>query len=170
MGVRFFFKIYFNFCPKLCYTSPMNKLHCKINLKNLVNREHNYMLPILLERFRPLVGQKVVKESGVLLSKFLYLIPKSSVELMVCQTVSKYCLTFVVRGSSACADSAWVYADSIIYVGFLEGQTLCRLNEYSALPVDYSYDKLIKSRELVRETREKLRLAEFYLAGFGETD
>lgn len=147
-----------------------NKLKAKIQARNLVNAEHNRLLPILAEAFEPYIGEKVIKTDGTLLEKFKRFTPVPSSKLLSCYKMqSNYSLGFVIRACVSNGECS-IYDEVIVYVGELNGQVLKNLIFSKALPTDFTEQTVLQARETVKKLKEALSQADTQLCGFGEYD
>lgn len=147
------------------------QLQAKIEARNIVNAEHNRLLPLLRAAFAPLVGKKVLKADGTLLGALKGIVPPCSPAILNSYKLnSNYSLAFVVRACVHDVGNVCAYEEATIYVGNLNGNILESLIDPQYLPYDYSEAQVLAVRERVRQAREALSKAESALSGFGEYD
>lgn len=147
------------------------QLQAKIEARNIVNAEHNRLLPLMRAAFAPLVGKKVLKVDGTLLGTLKDVVPACSpVILNSYKLGSNYSLAFVVRACVSDTGNVCAYDEATIYVGNLNGQNLESLIEPQYLPTGYTEQQILDARKAVKEAKEVLSRAESKLASFGEYD
>lgn len=147
------------------------QLQAKIEARNIVNAEHNRLLPLMRAAFAPLVGKKVLKVDGTLLGTLKDVVPACSPAILNSYKLnSNYSLAFVVRACVSDVGNVCAYDEATIYVGNLDGQNLASLIEPQPLPVGYTEAQVLAARAELREAQEALRKAESKLASFGEYD
>lgn len=151
-----------------------NALAAKVKAVNKANAEAAKLLPKLVEIFRPLVGQQVLKAAGGLLLKVEKVLPEfpDTHGLMVYRHSSNYNLAWTVKtcenieGTHGC-----LYHEVTIYVGNLNGCVLTDLNTTQMeLRTDYTVEEIEAARKKYEEVRRIADEARSALYPFGEHD
>jgi len=147
------------------------QLEAKVDARNRLNKAANDILPLLIANFTPLVGQKIMKASG-LMEKYKGLVPTTFAptgdppEIRITCNPSNYSFSFNIRtesfynhnnpkyGYGACVH----YEEDIIYVGeFLNnaGLVLEKMCEHRPRKTDYNVEA-VKAIRLEADRAEKL--------------
>ncbi len=143
-------------------------LEAKIEARNMVNAEANRLYPLLQAAFSPLLGQKIIKDGG-LMKKFEGLVPISP--LQVYRDYSNYTLAFNVRACVHYGDCFAQYDETLVYVGSLEGYVLNSMIEITnPLPTDFTVKKVLAAREFLKIAKAKYAEAEAAVYPFGSID
>lgn len=157
-------------------------LEAKVDARNRLNAKLNELHPILLARFRPLVGQKIMKVGGFM-EKFKHLPPPTlDGDFHITRYPSDYTLSFTVRtdslyrstygGDHCCA----CYQEDTITIGeFLDNQgfVLKTVLDDANLHVrrtDYTADWVRDKRRNVKLADAALSAAKSALGPFEEYD
>lgn len=146
-----------------------------------VNRAHEYankLYPWLVEKFAPLVGQKILKQDGSLLAKYADLVPElpSTHNLHVYRHHSDYSLAWTVKTSEpesgdGSGPHTVLYYEVTFYVGDLRGQTLEKLTVHQfTARTDYTAAEVAGKREAYEKAKQAADDARSALYPFGEYD
>lgn len=150
-----------------------NRLAAKVKAVNACHLAHNEWLEKLRQVFMPLVGQKILKADGTLLSSVAKLMPKlpNTVQLSIYRHTSNYSLAWTVKtcedidGSSGC-----LYYTTTFYVGELDGQVLSKIAEWDVLRYDYTVEEIELKRFHLKKCKEAVSQAEYALGPFQYAD
>lgn len=157
------------------------KLENKIEVRNRCNATTNLLTPRIFAAIAPFVGQKVktaqcnrtVKfDNAIKAAGFLGYTRSSDDSSTIHVWMSQsFNLTVSVHVTFRGEDGESYPAESIIYVGMLEGGTLEKLFVQSqGLRTDFNAREILATRTLVEATRAALQEAESNLYTFGEHD
>ena len=147
------------------------QLQAKIEARNIVNAEHNRLLPLLRAAFAPLVGKKVLKVDGTLLGTLKDIMPPLSKAILNSYKLdSRYSLAFVVRACVSDLGNVCAYDEATVYVGNVNGNILESLIDPQPRPVGFTEQQVLDARKAVNVAKEALSKAQSDLAGFGEYD
>jgi hypothetical protein len=151
-------------------------LTARIEARNLANKYGNELFPKLAAVFTPFIGQKVVKADGCLLAKIAKLMPTFPCvpALHVYKYGSNYSLMWVVKtcvveptgGGHGIAH----YAETSVYVGKLEGDTLVSLYNAPTFITNYTAAGVEAAREAHKVAKQAYEAARAALDPFGEHD
>lgn len=155
----------------VCQKTMNENLKAKVEARNVVNAEHNRLLPILAAAFKPFVGQKILKVDGSLLAKFENLVPQTGGKIFSAfKQNSNYTLSFVLRSCVNDSVGGCAYDQATVYVGNICGGTLESLIDPQPLRADYTVEDVLKARQALKEAKQAVDRANSNLAGFGEYD
>jgi hypothetical protein len=157
-----------------------NKLENKVEARNRCNAVANLLVPRIFHACAPFMGQKVKTTQGDRTVKFNSALIAADFLGHTCSSdgssttqvwaSQSYDLTVTVRVTFS-ADGKAYNAETVIYVGTLDGGTLVRLY---APPVSFKADHraedIHSARYYVEAARKRLQEAEAALCGFGEHD
>lgn len=145
-------------------------LEARVAARNEVNAEVNRLAPILLANFSPLVGQKIMKQTG-LMEKFKDLVPATTTHHMY-RLQSDYSLAFVVKSTAGTVDGGCVYEEEeAVYIGELRGGLfLDKMCNFQLRRTDYTVEGVIQIRKEVSAAEEALSKLSSGLHPFGKYD
>jgi hypothetical protein len=156
------------------------KLDLKVKAVNAASTEANRLMPILLEMFKPFIGQKVELASGGLIKKIKDKLPEMAHSntlraLVRCDT---YSITLSIYASSWAkdpeadprrGDDGQSFEDSC-YIAKTNDGILNELYDWKPLRTNYTVDEIVKKREAVDAAKRALDTARSALYPFGESD
>lgn len=149
--------------------SRENTLAARVKAVNAANAYAMKLYPVLMDFFRPLLGQQILKVDGTLLKKIEAAMPAfpdsgvSQNRLHVYRNTSDYSLAWTVKtcesieGASSC-----VYHEIAVYVGGLSGGTLKDFYAPPDLRSDYKVEDVKAARaayEAAQRTADNLKSA-----------
>jgi len=152
-------------------------LDARVKATNMINAWANKVGPILLERFRPLVGVKLLKVDGSFLEKYKHLceIPLPDKMHRYHRDNSGYWLSFnldvcvSVEGYEGC-----IYEKNHVHIGNFDGQTLKDVRNAplasETLRTNYTAEEVIALRAEFDRCKKIAQQAESALYPFGEYD
>ena len=152
-------------------------LDARVKATNTVHAWANRVSPILRERFRPLVGTKILKVDGSFLEKYKALceVPTPDKMHRICRDSTAYGLSFsldvcvCVEGYENC-----IYERSTVYVGDFAGQVLKEVKPAplasQTLRTDYTSEQVLALRAEADRLDKLARDAKAALYPFGESD
>jgi len=150
----------------------VEKLTAKVAAVNRANEYAARLYAALVEKFGPLVGQKILKADGTLLAKYAGLVPDlpCSPDLHVYRHSSDYSLAWTVKTWTLLPHSC-MYHEVTVYVGDLRGATLDKMTVHPFTGrTDYSVEEITAKRlsaESAKRVADELR-SDLY--PFGEED
>jgi len=150
----------------------VEKLTAKVAAVNRANEYAARLYAALVEKFGPLVGQKILKADGTLLAKYAGLVPDlpCSPDLHVYRHSSDYSLAWTVKTWIGLSHSC-MYHEVTVYVGDLRGATLDKMTVHPFTGrTDYSVEEITAKRlsaESAKRVADELR-SDLY--PFGEED
>ena len=151
------------------------KIAAHVAAVNAVHAELNRIMPLLINRFSPLVGQKIMKTGG-LMEKFKPLLPAVlGSELSIYRNTSAYSLSYTVKASFCASSGSGTYTHGIYYeqtgyVGNLDGYHLKDLYTFTPFRCDYTEEYVRASRQAVKDAEAALSTAKSALNPFGMYD
>ena len=147
-------------------------LESRVKAVNRAGEYANTLHSSLVEKFRPLLGLKIVKADGSLLAKYAHLVKDlpHKAELTVYRHHSVYSLAWTVKTCESIEDCGCVYHEVTVYVGNLRGDTLTELSEPQNYRTDYTAEEVEAKREAYRKAKEVAENALSALYPFGEFD
>jgi hypothetical protein len=142
-----------------------------------VNAAHEYaasIVGVLRERFRPLVGQKVLKNDGTLMAKYVNLLPEMPDSrfhrLHVYKHTSDYSLAWMVKTCEVDNGHAYYYEVGV-YVGDLTNGVLTKITEHPFTGrMDHTAAEVLEKRVAFEAARRAFEDARSELHPFGEYD
>lgn len=159
----------------------MATLDARVMAKNAVHAWANQVGPILLARFRPLVGQKLLKVDGSFLEKYKGL----SDDIPLPDKMHRYWREGTGTGTSSlaytldiCASvdgfDGCIYEKQVVYVGSFTGQVLSSVRDArlvsQTLRTNYTSAEVLRLRDEHKALQEKANKALSALYPFGESD
>lgn len=151
------------------------RLECKVKARNEANHIANQLGPMLIEALKPLVGQKILNQGGMLSAKAKAILEKASGSLrdsFYFHSNNTYSLYVTVKTSASNADGC-SYAEQSIRLGDIDAHSF-NLAKLADPVTDWRDDWTV---EEVREIRAELRKAQdatnackSRLGDFGEHD
>lgn len=151
------------------------KIAAHVAAVNAVHAELNRVMPLLINRFAPLVGQKIMKTGG-LMEKYKSLLPAiTGQDLSIYRNTSAYSLSYTVKASFCAAAGSGNYSHGIYYeqtgyVGNLDGYLLKDLYTFTPFRCDYTEAYVLTSRQGVKDAEAALSKAKSALNPFGMYD
>lgn len=154
-------------------TTAREKLEAQVKAVNMANAWANEIQPKLIEFFRPLIGQKIIKGDGDLLRKL-----QNPVDEITAGTDpngysraykigSSYSLAFVCKTCVGYGDCYCVYHEAHVYVGSIQGDTLVSFfNDHGPLKADWTAEEVEKLRAEHDKAKEAERAAASALGPF----
>lgn len=156
-------------------------LEAKVAAVNAANKAANELYDSLVEVFRPLVGQKILKADGSLMAKVQKLMPSlpdtrsGSSILYAYRHASAYSLAWTVK---ACESSEGKYEDcqyanyheTTVYVGKITGDVLTDIEPPPNFPTQYDARTVTLARENYHKAKAAADAAYSKLHPFGEHD
>lgn len=148
------------------------RLECKVKAVNAAHECGRMLFNELVEIFTPLVGEKVEKQDGDLLSKIKLLIPDFSDgdRMYVFKNHSKYSLSWTVKACCVAASNICIYHDISVYIGDLENGVLTKVYPSFDARSDYTVEEVIRNREAYFKARQIANDARSLLFPFGESE
>jgi len=152
--------------------NPLKVLEARVRAKNRCNLAANETFRILTDIFRPLVGCKVLKQSGEFLATVEKLLPDFpySNDLHVYRYCIKYSLVWVAKSCEQVVNgSSCLYEESSTYVANLDGQVCGSLvDNHEDYRTDYSVDEIQELRLVCKAKKKEYDAAEEAVYPFGE--
>jgi hypothetical protein len=151
----------------------VEKLTAKVAAVNRANEYAARLYAALVEKFAPLVGQKILKVDGTLLAKYEGLVPvlPCSPDLHVYRHSSDYSLAWTVKTCEFMPPHSCMYHEVTVYVGDLRGATLEKMTVHPFTGrTDFSVEEITGKRlayESAKKVADELRND---LYPFGEED
>jgi hypothetical protein len=149
-----------------------DSLAAKISNQNLANATANDWQPRLIEIFKPLVGQKILKADGNLLAKIEKLIPPlpntRKVRVYFDVAATRINLAWKVSANDPDSEFTVMYGEATIYVGTIDGDRLSHLYEPETYRADRTLEAVLAARKKADEARTIYEKARGECAPFGE--
>ena len=148
------------------------KLAAKVKATNKANQTAIELYPKLVAVFRPLIGQKIVKIDGSLLTKIADLLPPlpNDHDLRVYRNRSEYTLSWIVNASEQVNDHSCTYAEIGLYIGDLNGNVLTKIYDEPQLRANYTVTEVEAQRAAYWSAQKVADAAKSALHPFGEYD
>lgn len=155
--------------------SNLNRLKCRVIAVNRCNEEAMKLYDKLVEIFKPLVGQKILKTDGTYLEKIKKLVGElnndSTRHLWIVKNGSdQHSLSYNVRYSEWDGGNNQSHQISIRIGGLIECQILRSINEKPILRTNYTVEEIELKRQIFQRKEEEYRAARADLDPFGEYD
>lgn len=149
-----------------------SETEAKIIARNRLNSQINYLIPIILERIRPFVGQKILTNNGWA-AKFKPIIEaylgagKVFDRLQIYRSHSNYSLALIFKTSENYSEFTCIYQEEWIHLGDLNGYDLKSVSTFEPLKTDFSLETVLKLREEYQVVDKQRRKIESELSHFG---
>ncbi len=160
--------------------NPAAQLKARIIARNRANEVANEVYRELVEIFRPLVGEKVLKADGQFLAKIAKLLPdwnarydtasdKSTVQ--VYRYSSDYSVVFVVKTCQSNGEGGCAYEECSVYVADLNGTSVGeKISDPPNARTDFTVDEVLRLRANYAVKKVAADNALSALFPFGEND
>ena len=155
-------------------TNYKERLAAKVEAHNILHEAANSMYEQLVPIFKPLLGCKVIKADGYLLSKI-----KETVAATVSlkdtrvhfwqHTTRTDTLAWSVK-SCVNANGRGYYAETVVEIGELAGSVLRGIRVHPNFRVDYKVEEIEAAREAYAAAKKAADTAYSALFPFGEND
>jgi len=148
-------------------------LQARVIARNRANAIANDLQPKLIDVFRPLLGEKILKQDGGLMTKVAKLLPEFPKEqgVRVWHHSSTYSLAWCtdvcqhVEGAESC-----IYEERHFYIGTIDGAYLTELSELVEFRTDYTVEEITELRKTFKQKEKEYEAAKGKLYPFGEGD
>ena len=153
-----------------------DRLAAKVAATNQCNAEAARLYAVALPSVRALVGQKIIKVDGSLTTKARKamnadLFRSYNCGFQIYKLGSNYSLAFVVKCSVNNESGSCSYAETAVYLGELDGQTLAKTCEDRIhARSDWTVAEVLALRQVAADAAEASRNAESALSPFGRYD
>jgi hypothetical protein len=159
--------------------SQIERLSAKVKAVNEANKYAITLFSQLTAIFALLLGKDILKNDGTLLAKYQALLPvfPSGSKLRVYRSRSDYSLAWVVNAGENAGDH-WIYHETHVYIGSLEGKTLNLMTDDTGSPfsknslcpirTNYTVQEIQGKREFYKVAKEVADKALSDLYPFGE--
>lgn len=147
-------------------------LEAQVRAVNSVRSYANWLQPLLIERFRPLVGQKILKADGSLLAKHEKLAPNPlPTEIhQVYRGVSPYSLRWIAKACEPYPPHFCCYEEAGVFIGELSEGVLATLAVPVVYRCDYTVGEVLELREALKAASKAKDDALSALYPFGKYD
>lgn len=150
--------------------TKLERLTAKVAAVNKANVYAAKLYPELVKIFEPLVGEKILKVDGTLLSKYAALLPEfpCNPHLHVYRNSSDYSLAWTVKSCEMMPPHSCMYHEVVVYVGEIRGQHLVKMMDHPFNGrTDFTVEEILGKREAyisAKKVMEELR-SELYPFG-----
>lgn len=147
-------------------------LIAKVAAANKCHTIANAITETLKVIFTPLVGVKVLKVDGSLLSKYVDLIPEWQFGdgVRIWRNSSKYTLSYVVNVCQHLPSGGCTYFETISYIADLDGDKISKIYPPYVRLTNYTVAEIAGKRKKYEELKQQMEDARSDLSPFGEMD
>lgn len=151
--------------------NPVRQLEARVRAVNKANKYAMELSKVFAERFAPLVGCKILTVNGDILNKYVNLVAFLAEEDRTFYRYrSNLTLAFTVKARESVDENTFVYHETTITVGELEGGVLKAISPPFIGITSYTYSEIRLRRENYKVAQKLADTLKNDLYPFGETD